>query len=531
MKKFFFMPLIITVSLLLSCRHNGAFDPITEIPSYTEPTPETYSITVTQSAGGTVTVSPAKDTYQKNETVHLNAVPDSTCKLQAWNQATGERALSWDLKVTKNENISAVFVKRAWTFLLYMAADNDLESAAIQDLNEIEAADIDGKPIDILALLDRGPGQDSTNGDWTDTRLYHVCADPGGLNSMIVSPRLACPKLGITDSGNAELNMGDPMVLDFLLSSVKESFPAENYCLIFWGHGTGWRSSAASITNALPPLKAMAFDDTSKDYMTITEAAHAMKDKGLNVTCFDTCFGALLEIAYEMRLPVSRYLVGSAGAVPSAGWNYTDLFDTFVRTDLSASSFGETAIAQFRDQYEGIPGSTISLIDLSKTLQLRNDFENFARTVADAVTTASARARIRSLVLKECDLYRANTFPCDTFIDASSLAEKIRDNRNLISASLAVQTSILDSSNALSASVSAAVLSCWSQEAEGKKRIGVNLIGFIAPSIPQSSHDPSYVRGSGATDQSDFVRTSFGWVPTHDAEGSFLDKIFYFENF
>ncbi|HBG35542.1 MAG TPA: hypothetical protein DDW88_00550, partial [Treponema sp.] len=47
--------------------------------------------------------------------------------------------------------------EKAWIFLVYMAADNDLESAAIRDFNELEAAQFDRAKISILVLLDRSP--------------------------------------------------------------------------------------------------------------------------------------------------------------------------------------------------------------------------------------------------------------------------------------------------------------------------------------------------------------------------------------
>ena len=73
------------------------------------------------------------------------------------------------------------------TLVVYMAADNDLESYAIQNLKAMEHADFE--KINVLVLLDRSEGFDETNGDWTDTRLFELIHDDTDSN-IIVSKRL-----------------------------------------------------------------------------------------------------------------------------------------------------------------------------------------------------------------------------------------------------------------------------------------------------------------------------------------------------
>ena len=63
-----------------------------------------------------------------------------------------------DMAATKGNLVIVEPEVREWTVAVYMAADNDLEAAAIQDLNEMEAAVGDG--VTVVALLDRGGGYD-----------------------------------------------------------------------------------------------------------------------------------------------------------------------------------------------------------------------------------------------------------------------------------------------------------------------------------------------------------------------------------
>lgn len=52
------------------------------------------------------------------------------------------------------KDITAEFIKRKWTYILYMAADNELESNALRAVNELEGADWRGQDVSVLALME-----------------------------------------------------------------------------------------------------------------------------------------------------------------------------------------------------------------------------------------------------------------------------------------------------------------------------------------------------------------------------------------
>jgi len=56
-----------------------------------------------------------------------------------------------------------------WTFMVYSDGDNNLEGSEITTFNYMELA-ADNPNVSILVQLDRIPGYDSSNGDWTTTR-------------------------------------------------------------------------------------------------------------------------------------------------------------------------------------------------------------------------------------------------------------------------------------------------------------------------------------------------------------------------
>ncbi len=420
----------------------------------------------------------------------------------------------------------SVHTIKKWTFILYMAADNDLESAAIQDLNELEAAQTDTSEINILVLLDRHPAYDSTNGNWTDTRLYEIIPDKAGPNNVIVSKRLVCPPLGLTTTGETELDMANPIVLEYLVDFALASYPAENSALIFWGHGTGWRGSPSYNSISTNTSRALAIDDTSSAFMGIGEANRAISGRGLSIIGFDTCFGALLEITYEFKVSAD-WLAGSEGIIPASGWDYTELFTRFMASDFSPESFGTALVGHFADQYELTPGASVSFIDLSVVDRLYTDFELFSRVVADSIVSQTELDLTRNLLLDEGKLLHALSYPCDAFIDIGSLSTTIFDNPEKITASTGRQALISEAAEKLQESVYAAVRSSWSTDTGIAKTLAVHLVPLTASNVPLTPHSSAYTKGSGDPGQSAFVRASTSWVPTASHEGTFLDKIFY----
>jgi hypothetical protein len=106
-----------------------------------------------------------------------------------------------------------------WTVLVYFAADNDLEEMAYQNLQSMKKVGSTNK-VNIVAQL--------------DTRLVgrtfrfllrgaETTLDEDSLN----------PPLG-------EVNTGDPKELTNFIVWGMESFPADHYMLILWGHGEGF---------------------------------------------------------------------------------------------------------------------------------------------------------------------------------------------------------------------------------------------------------------------------------------------------
>ena len=159
-----------------------------------------------------------------------------------------------------------------WTVMVYISGDNNLEDYVVKDL-ELELAPTGSSAnVQVVALADRGPGYDTSRGDWQTTKLYHV------TQGMVADPASA-----VADWG--ERNFGNPQTLIDFVTWTKTNYPADHYALYFWGHGWNWH-----------PGWVME-DDTDVDTLDYHETKAAIPSLGfIDVVGYDGCNMASLEI-------------------------------------------------------------------------------------------------------------------------------------------------------------------------------------------------------------------------------------------
>jgi cysteine peptidase C11 family protein len=164
--------------------------------------------------------------------------------------------------------------KAKWTVMVYISGDNNLEDYVVKDL-ELELAPTGSSAnVQVVALADRGPGYDTSRGDWQTTKLFHVTQ---GL--------VADTAHQVADWG--ERNMGDKQTLIDFVSWTKTNYPADHYALYFWGHGWNWH-----------PGWVMQ-DDTDEDTLDYEETKAAISHPSfgfIDVVGYDGCNMASIEI-------------------------------------------------------------------------------------------------------------------------------------------------------------------------------------------------------------------------------------------
>src|SRR5512133_3294158 len=162
--------------------------------------------------------------------------------------------------------------KAKWTLMVYISGDNELEDYVVKDIETELAPTGSSASVQVVALADRGPGYDTSRGDWQTTKLFHV-----------TKGMLATPENAVADWG--ERDMGDPQTLIDFVTWTKTNYPADHYALYFWGHGWNWHPGY------------VMWEDTSADSLDYGETKAAIPSLGfIDVVGYDGCNMASIEI-------------------------------------------------------------------------------------------------------------------------------------------------------------------------------------------------------------------------------------------
>jgi len=131
-----------------------------------------------------------------------------------------------------------------WTVMIYFAADNDLEEEAINDLKSMKKVG-STDDVNIIAQLDsRGRG---------NTFRFLLGDEQTTLNEDVVGDPLP------------EINTGDPRELTKFIVWGADTYEAENYMLVLWGHGRGWEDLDNSDRAAAPTTDAVIYKKDSAE--------------------------------------------------------------------------------------------------------------------------------------------------------------------------------------------------------------------------------------------------------------------------
>jgi len=263
-----------------------------------------------------------------------------------------------------------------WTVMVYLDADNDLESAGINDINEMEMVG-STSDVNIVVQIDRIPGYDTSNSNWTNTRRYYITPD---LDPYIINSQL------INDL--SEQNMGSTETLINFADWTVNNYPAKKYLLVIWNHGGGFRSSGLA--------KDIAWDDTNGgDKITIPELEYALSaisvqmGKKIDIVGMDACFMAMTEVAYQVK-DYADILVTSEESEPFDGWPYDAIL---AQLAANPTMFSTQLAADIVDKYiyfYPFDDVTQSAIDLSYTDTLADQLSNMALAIMnDTLTPAN----------------------------------------------------------------------------------------------------------------------------------------------
>lgn len=257
-----------------------------------------------------------------------------------------------------------------WLVMVYMAADNNLDPYALEDVIEMQKIG-SSESLKITVLMDR-----VDYGDWSEARRFLVRRpdDQGGKPSWDLSLP-TCVSAG-------ELNMGNPQTLKDFVKWSRDTFPQPNTMLILWNHGGGWRSVEGGEgvpLRKLNPLRVnrqgkargIAWDDTDGgDFLEMREVRAALEPfPPMTIIGADACLMGMLEVAYEFR-ERAAYFIGSQDLEPGNGWPYDKWLPTVAANPaVDPETICRKVVSSYTESYGAKP-VTMSAVRLAQVPSL-----------------------------------------------------------------------------------------------------------------------------------------------------------------
>jgi hypothetical protein len=279
--------------------------------------------------------------------------------------------------------------EKAWTFMVWMAGDNNLESSGLEDLAEMKRVGTTDD-VNVIAQFD------SMSDD--HTRRFEITKG-GRIERDLVQ------ELG-------ETNTGDPKVaIDFFRWAI-ERYPAKHLLGVIWNHGSGiddtdvYKGDRALVRRALSgrhrraifsttvaaavSSRAIAYDESAKDFLDNLELKRVLTEvkrktrRTLDVLGFDACLMNMVEVAYQVR-GTADVVVGSEEVEPLAGWPYQAVLAALsAEPEMPAKSLGKLIVDLYCKSYKS-DDVTQSAFDLSRLKGVAASVDALAKALSKAI--------------------------------------------------------------------------------------------------------------------------------------------------
>ena len=370
-----------------------------------------------------------------------------------------------------------------WTFMVYMAGDNNLDGAALRDIAEMARAG-STKDVNILVQLDRI--EDNL------TRRFRITQGGGFKKDCIES--------------FGDTNTGDPKILYDFVKWAADNYPADRYALILWNHGSGWWEDAKSRAagpaqdvisprsaphDAAPPdhdsvpsarlegpadpsaapevrrkryrplfrhsppqeHRSICYDDTSggdaldnRELRVVLAGICALLGRKIDLLGMDACLMNMVEVAYQLRESVN-VIVGSEIEEPFDGWPYAEILTRLTaRPRQDAAALARWIVKSYLLSYKGKDETvTQSALDVSRIGEMTAKVDALSASLLTALDTDSK--------LIKAAWRRSPRFYDDNYIDLACFTKNLRKK-----ADAELQAKVVDLIVALKAGKGRAIL-------------------------------------------------------------------------
>lgn len=300
--------------------------------------------------------------------------------------------------VTHKELEHKIAQESDWLFLVYIAADNDLDYFACRNIEEMKLVG-SNENVAIVVQLDRYGANEFTK------RLYITKEAIYQMNTKDIS-------------SEQKLNSGSAQTLIDFVEWGTSFFASKKILLSLWNHGSGILDSIRSKTTNASELftfnpanhmleldrsmdffeamkkqeqqkknRGVCFSDTYGAYLTNQKLDYALQTitkalpegRKIDIIAFDACLMSMVEVG-GLVAPYADYMVGSQEVELGTGWPYHLVLEPFLEKTLTPHEFATHITEAYKEGYGPITKDfTQSAINLSQMHSLEKNIDQVSR--------------------------------------------------------------------------------------------------------------------------------------------------------
>ncbi|HON55779.1 MAG TPA: clostripain-related cysteine peptidase, partial [bacterium] len=286
---------------------------------------------------------------------------------------------------------------KKWTVLVYINADNVTEADALVDFLEIAEVG-SNNDMNIVAQLDRTPGNSTDYGDWEKTHRFYI------TQNMTPTETNAISNWG-DGTGGREVNMADSNVLLDFINWTKNNYPADSYMLVIWNRLISkavWRNNQQKTSVKRSIVTDWTYDGNGPVTMRMADFKAALEQSGIkfDVIGFDAPIAGTIEAAYDLK-DLAYYMTASSKNIPAGGWPYNTILtslknniNTYTAANL-ASQIVERHFYKYSEAYEN-EEFVHAAYNLSAVQNLFDRINTFADELVKSQNDMAVAANIRA---------------------------------------------------------------------------------------------------------------------------------------
>ena len=293
--------------------------------------------------------------------------------------------------------------KKKWTFIAYIAADNDLRSFAARNIKQMAEIGSNSN-INIVAHLDI-----RMSGNKKVTRRYYI-------------EKKKILHVNVNDPATQKMDSGHPNTLISCCEWAMTDYPADNYALVFWNHGTGIidpvrgqfinptelftfnpNNNRLELNRTIGFLdfvelqeeqeRGICWDDSTGNYLTNQDMDNAlgtirksyMKGEKFALICFDACLMSMLEVANIIKRH-AHIMISSQEVELGTGWNYKKALSQFSKSSPTKEELAKNIVTAYGSTYQHITYDyTQSAINLDKLGALEENVHQVAQILNECL--------------------------------------------------------------------------------------------------------------------------------------------------